>query len=53
MVTLLGKIPQTNIAALLIGVIAIVVMLTVKFLNEKYNSKIRMPIPIELITVSI
>lgn len=53
MVTLLGKIPQTNIAALLIGVIAIVVMLTVKFLNEKYNSKIRMPIPIELITLIV
>ncbi|XP_040264601.1 solute carrier family 26 member 6 [Bufo bufo] len=52
-ISLCAKIPQTNIASLLTGVIAIIVMFTVKFLNEKYNSKIRMPIPIELITLIV
>ncbi|KAG9483446.1 hypothetical protein GDO78_009391 [Eleutherodactylus coqui] len=52
-VNLCSKLPQTNVASLLIGIIAIVVMLAVKFLNEKYNSKIRMPIPIELITLIV
>ncbi|XP_063797222.1 solute carrier family 26 member 6-like isoform X2 [Pseudophryne corroboree] len=52
-VNLCYKIPQTNVAALLAGLIAIAVMLVVKFLNEKYKSKIRMPIPIELITLIV
>ncbi|KAM3915531.1 solute carrier family 26 member 6-like [Leptodactylus fuscus] len=50
---LCSKIPQTNIASLLIGVIAITVMFTVKYLNEKYNSKIPIPIPIELFTLIV
>ncbi|XP_075430643.1 solute carrier family 26 member 6-like [Ascaphus truei] len=48
-----SKLPQTNIASLLTGVVAITVLLTVKFLNQKYSSKIRMPIPIELITLIV
>ncbi|XP_073500992.1 solute carrier family 26 member 6-like isoform X2 [Phyllobates terribilis] len=52
-VNLCAKIPQTNVASLLTGVIAIIFMLTVKFLNEKYIAKIRIPIPIELITLIV
>ncbi|CAJ0962346.1 unnamed protein product [Ranitomeya imitator] len=52
-VNLCAKIPQTNVASLLIAVIAIIFMLTVKFLNEKYMAKIRIPIPIELITLIV
>ncbi|XP_056380777.1 solute carrier family 26 member 6-like isoform X1 [Hyla sarda] len=52
-INLCSKIPQTNLASLFCGVLAIVLMLTVKFLNEKYYSKIRIPIPIELITLIV
>ncbi|KAM4022957.1 solute carrier family 26 member 6-like [Anomaloglossus baeobatrachus] len=52
-VSLCAKIPQTNVASLLTGVIAIIFMLAVKFLSEKYASKIRIPIPIELITLIV
>ncbi|XP_018425158.1 PREDICTED: solute carrier family 26 member 6-like [Nanorana parkeri] len=52
-VNICAKLPKTNVASLLIGVIAIVVLFVVKFLNEKYNSKIRFPIPIELITLIV
>ncbi|KAG8435936.1 hypothetical protein GDO86_007148 [Hymenochirus boettgeri] len=48
-----SKIPETNVASLLTGSAAIAVLVVVKFLNEKYNSKIRMPIPIELITLIV
>ncbi|XP_075039702.1 solute carrier family 26 member 6-like isoform X1 [Mixophyes fleayi] len=52
-VNICSKIPQTKVASLLTGLIAIAVLFTVKFLNEKYKSKIRMPIPIELITLIV
>ncbi|KAM4652693.1 solute carrier family 26 member 6-like isoform 2-T2 [Discoglossus pictus] len=48
-----SKIPNTNIASLLIGFISIFVLFLVKFLNEKYKAKIRIPIPIELITLIV
>ncbi|KAM9324409.1 solute carrier family 26 member 6-like [Gastrophryne carolinensis] len=52
-VTICAKLPQTNVASLLTGLIAITVLFIVKFLNEKYIAKIRMPIPIELITLIV
>ncbi|OCT85840.1 anion exchanger SLC26A6 isoform X1 [Xenopus laevis] len=52
-VNLCAKVPETNIASLLIGCISITVLFLVKFLNDKYSSKIRMPIPIELITLIV
>ncbi|XP_075687857.1 solute carrier family 26 member 6 isoform X2 [Rhinoderma darwinii] len=52
-VNICSKLPQTNVASLLTGVIAIVVLFAVKFLNEKYNSKIRIAVPIELITIIV
>ncbi|KAM4721905.1 solute carrier family 26 member 6-like [Rhinophrynus dorsalis] len=52
-VEICSKLPQTNVASLLTGLIAIAVLLVVKLLNEKYIAKIRMPIPIELITLVV
>lgn len=52
-VNICSQLPKTNIASLLIGLIAIAVLFAVKFLNEKYISKIRFPIPIELITLIV
>ncbi|CAI9534915.1 unnamed protein product, partial [Staurois parvus] len=52
-VNICSKLPKTNVASLIIGLIAIAVLFTVKFLNEKYISKIRFPIPIELITLIV
>ncbi|XP_040214875.1 solute carrier family 26 member 6-like [Rana temporaria] len=52
-VNICSQLPKTNVASLLIGLIAIAVLFAVKFLNEKYISKIRFPIPIELITLIV
>ncbi|XP_063282296.1 solute carrier family 26 member 6-like [Pelobates fuscus] len=52
-VEICSKLPQTNIASLITGLIAICVLFIVKYLNEKYYSKIRMPIPMELITLIV
>ncbi|XP_063282294.1 solute carrier family 26 member 6-like isoform X2 [Pelobates fuscus] len=52
-VTLCTKLPQTNIGSLVTGLIAMIVLFTVKILNEKYHSKIRFVVPIELITLIV
>ncbi|XP_068107626.1 solute carrier family 26 member 6-like [Hyperolius riggenbachi] len=52
-VNICSKLPKTNVASLITGLIALSVLFTVKFLNEKYSAKIRMPIPIELITLIV
>ncbi|XP_053325601.1 solute carrier family 26 member 6-like [Spea bombifrons] len=52
-VTLCAKTPQTNIGSLVTGIIAMIVLFTVKLLNENYHSKIRFIIPIELITLIV
>ncbi|KAG8557305.1 hypothetical protein GDO81_018403 [Engystomops pustulosus] len=52
-INLCSKIPQTNVASLIIGILSIAVLLIVKFLNEKYMSVIRIPIPIELFTLIV
>ncbi|KAM8930808.1 solute carrier family 26 member 6-like [Pelodytes ibericus] len=52
-VELCSKIPKTNVASLITALIAIIVLFAVKFVNEKYHSKIRISIPIELITLIV
>ncbi|KAM8930809.1 solute carrier family 26 member 6-like [Pelodytes ibericus] len=52
-VSLCSKIPQTNIGSLVTGSMAMIVMFTVKILNEKYHAKIRFVIPIELLTLIV
>ena len=53
-IAIFSKLPQTNVAALLISIISMLVVYLVKrFINEKYKKRMRVPIPIELIVVII
>ncbi|XP_053382389.1 sulfate transporter-like [Mercenaria mercenaria] len=53
-IDLFSKITQTKFAEVIIGVICIIVLLFVKIcINERYNKKMRMPIPIDFIVVII
>ncbi|NXX18577.1 S26A6 protein, partial [Podargus strigoides] len=47
------KLPQTNVGTLVTAIIAMVAIFIVKELNHKFNDKLPMPIPIELITIII
>lgn len=48
-----SKITETNIGTLVTSIIAIIVLLLMKFLNEKFASKLPIPIPIELIMLIV
>ncbi|XP_053392828.1 sulfate transporter-like [Mercenaria mercenaria] len=51
---LFSKITQIKFVEVIIGVICIIVLLLVKIcINERYNKKLRMPVPIDLIVVVI
>ena len=53
-IDLFSKITQTQLAAVLIAVICIVILyLTKEYVNPKVKARIKMPVPIELIVVSI
>ena len=52
-IDLFSKITQTQLAAVLIAVICIVILyLTKEYVNPKVKARIKMPVPIELIVVS-
>uniref|UniRef100_A0A674DJX7 Solute carrier family 26 member 6, like 2 n=1 Tax=Salmo trutta TaxID=8032 RepID=A0A674DJX7_SALTR len=44
--------PETNIGALVVSLVALLVLIVVKELNSCYEKKLPLPIPIELIVVS-
>lgn len=46
-----SHIKETNIGALIIGVVATIILFVVKYLTQKYKDKIKFPIPAELIVV--
>ncbi|XP_074860987.1 solute carrier family 26 member 6 [Carettochelys insculpta] len=48
-----SKLPQTNVGTLVTSLIAMAAMLAVKMLNDRFSSKLPMPIPTELITIII
>lgn len=51
-VSVLGKLPETNIATLLTSVVGMLVLYLVKrFVNDRYKKQLRIPIPIELLVV--
>ncbi|XP_068110921.1 solute carrier family 26 member 6-like [Hyperolius riggenbachi] len=52
-VKLFSRITQTNIATLITSVVAIVVLILMKFLNERFASRLLIPIPIELIMLVV
>ncbi|XP_073431186.1 solute carrier family 26 member 6-like [Dendrobates tinctorius] len=47
------RITETNIGSLVTSIIAIVVLLLMKFLNESFTSKLLIPVPIELIMLIV
>ncbi|CAJ0962348.1 unnamed protein product, partial [Ranitomeya imitator] len=47
------ELQKTNIGSLVTSIIAIVVLLLMKFLNEKFTSKLLIPVPIELIMLIV
>ncbi|GFR81736.1 sulfate transporter-like [Elysia marginata] len=51
-ISIFSKLPETNLATLIISVISMLVIYLVKrFINEKYKKNMRVPIPIELVVV--
>ncbi|XP_029457148.1 solute carrier family 26 member 6-like isoform X2 [Rhinatrema bivittatum] len=48
-----SKLPETNVGALITGVIALSALFAVKFVNQKFSSKLPIPIPIELLTIVV
>ncbi|KAJ1110951.1 hypothetical protein NDU88_008297 [Pleurodeles waltl] len=52
-VTLCSKLPEVNIATLVTSFIALLLLFSVKFVNQKFRSKLPVPIPIELITLIV
>ncbi|XP_075039704.1 solute carrier family 26 member 6-like [Mixophyes fleayi] len=52
-VKLFSRITQTNIGTFVTSLVAIVVLLLMKYLNEKFVSRLIIPIPIELIMVIV
>ncbi|XP_056384100.1 solute carrier family 26 member 6-like [Hyla sarda] len=52
-IKIFSRITETNIGTLVTSIIAIVVLVLMKFLNEKLASKLVIPIPIELIMLIV
>ncbi|KAM4721710.1 solute carrier family 26 member 6-like [Rhinophrynus dorsalis] len=53
LINLFSRIKQTNIATFITSLVAIVVLIMMKFLNEKLGSRLLIPIPIELILLIV
>ncbi|XP_071982924.1 solute carrier family 26 member 6-like isoform X2 [Engystomops pustulosus] len=52
-VKICSRLPETNIGSLVTSIVAIVVLLLMKFLNEKFATKLLIPVPIELIMLIV
>lgn len=52
-IKLFSKITQTNIGTLVTSAVSTVVLILMKFLNEKFASKLIIPVPIELIMLIV
>ncbi|XP_069822876.1 solute carrier family 26 member 6-like isoform X2 [Dendropsophus ebraccatus] len=50
---ILSRITETNIGTLITSIIAIVVLVLMKYLNERFATKLPIPIPIELIMLIV
>ncbi|XP_061759359.1 solute carrier family 26 member 10 isoform X1 [Nerophis ophidion] len=51
--SVLQNLPQTNTAELLISLVCLAVLVPVKEINTHYRQRLRMPIPVEILTVII
>nr|XP_033781878.1 solute carrier family 26 member 6-like [Geotrypetes seraphini] len=52
-ISFFSKLPETNIGSLISSVVALGLLFTVKFINQKFANKLPVPIPIELFTIII
>ncbi|XP_030071984.1 prestin isoform X2 [Microcaecilia unicolor] len=52
-IAVLSDITETNIAALIVGAICIVLLLCAKEINDRFKTKLPVPIPMEIIVVII
>ncbi|XP_069062322.1 solute carrier family 26 member 6-like isoform X2 [Pleurodeles waltl] len=52
-ITICSKLPQTNLGTLVVSLVALVTLFGIKFVNQKFSSKLKMPIPIELIMLFV
>ncbi|XP_073431391.1 sulfate transporter-like [Dendrobates tinctorius] len=48
-----SNLPATNICDLLTSIVAIAVMLPIKFINDKFKTKLKVPLPVELFVIIV
>ncbi|KAM8930372.1 solute carrier family 26 member 6-like isoform 2-T2 [Pelodytes ibericus] len=53
LISLFRRINQTNVATLIVGIISLVCLFAVKEVNQRWRSKLPMPLPIELVVLII
>lgn len=49
---MLSNLALTNVAALIVGLICVVLLLGAKEINDRFKKKLPVPIPMEIIVVS-
>lgn len=50
--SVMENLPHTNMAELLISLVCLAVLVPVKEINMRYRTRLRTPIPVEILTVS-
>ena len=50
---MLKNITSVNVGALITGVLCLVVLIGLKKVNERYKSRLKLPIPAELLVVTV
>ncbi|XP_042191261.1 prestin [Callorhinchus milii] len=53
LISVVSKVKETNITALIVGMICVIVLFAGKEINDRFKSRLRVPIPMELIVVVI
>lgn len=51
--SVMENLPHTNTAELLISLLCLAVLVPVKEINMRYRQRLRTPIPVEILTVSL
>ena len=49
--SVMENLPQTNMAELLISLVCLAILVPVKEVNTRYRTRLRTPIPVEILTV--
>lgn len=53
LIAVFSNITTTNVAALVVGLICMVLLLSGKEINDRFKKKLPIPIPMEIIVVSV